>query len=356
METKNPPLALRLCALAKLNTDGAGAITQSIGYSSSNLMSVVAGRRRMPADVIDRLSEALSFNNAGFSNKGIIESWLARKIDDLLRLLELGFDFSVLCRLTTDRETNNPTAVLYKYALLRVSYEGTHKDVVLRMTHDGIDQLLKHPTVQKNHIHSPFPEGLPSFRYLDFGKLKQLKVVVPQDIVSSNQKQLSRVESRHLVDYIYNAVTVVETPSVQGTSIAVASEKVKRHRLYANVIKDAYHLRGSRKPHMAHGVSNRGTALSVEIHPIFIGETHEKVEPAKTANDHLIVVQEHANSVIEVVFEGPRRIVCPEVPAAPEGIKPKSQARMVTVAEFRAMNATVKAADRLSITPAHPKE
>lgn len=356
MEEKNSPLTLRLCALAKLHTDGAGAITQSIGYSSSNLMSVVAGRRRMPTDVIDRLSEALSFNDAGFSNNGTIESLLARKVDDLLLLLELGFDFSVLCRLTTDRETNNPSAVLYKYALLRISFEDTHKVVVLRMTRDGIDELLNHPIVKKNHLHTPFPEGLPFFRYLDFGKLKQLRVVVPQAIVSSAKKQLSQVEIRHLVDYVYNTVTVDEAPSVHGTPLAVASKKVKRHRMYANAIKDAYNLRGSRKPHIAHGSSNQGNALCVEIHPIFVGETHEKVEPSKTANDHLIVVLEHANGVIEVIFEGPRRIVCPEVAAAGEETKPKSRARMVTVSEFRSMNATVKAADRLSNIPAQPKQ
>ncbi len=347
----NSPLALRLCALAKLHTGGAGAITKSIGYSSSNLMSVVAGRRRMPADVIDRLSEALSFNNAGFSNNSIIESWLARKIDDLLLLLELGFDFSVLCRLTTNRETNNPTAVLYKYALLRVRYEDTHKDVVLRMTHDGIDQLLSHPIIQKHNLNTPLPEGLPPFRYLDFGKLKQLRVVAPQSIVSSAQKQLSHAEIRHLVSFIHNTVTVDETQGAQGSSLALASEKVKRHRQYANVIKDAYNLRGSRKPHVAHGVSNRGTALSVEIHPIFAGETHEKVEPAKTANDHLIVLLEHASGVIEVIFEGPRRMVCPEVPASAEESTPSGKARLVTVAEFRALNAAVTTADRLSPPP-----
>ncbi len=356
MEKLNSPLALRLCALAKLHTDGAGAITESIGYSSSNLMSVVAGRRRMPADVIDRLSDALSFTDAGFSNNGIIESWLARKIDDLLFLLELGFDFSVLCRLTTNRETNNPTAVLYKYALLRIRYEDTRKDVVLRMTHDGIDQLLSHPIVQKHHINSTLPEGLPSFRYLDFGKLKQLRVVAPQAIVSSAPKNLSHAEIRRLVNFIHNTVTVDETPDVQVTSLAAASEKVKRHRQYANAIKEAYNLRGSRKPHVAHGVSNRGTAVSVEIHPIFVGETHEKVEPAKTANEHLIVLREHGNGVIEVLFEGPRRVVCPELPASAKENKKNGGARMVTVAEFRALNATVSTTDRLSSAPVDPKE
>jgi hypothetical protein len=351
MESLNSSLALRLCALAKLHTGGAGAITESIGYSSSNLMSVVAGRRRMPSDVIDRLSEALSFNDAGFSNNGIIESWLARKIDDLMHLRELGFDFSVLCRLTTNRETNNPTAVLYKYALLRVRYEHTHKNVVLRMTRNGIDQLLSHPIIQKHHLNSHPPEGLPSFRYLDFGKLKQLRVVPPQSIVSSAQEQLSQAEIRLLVSFIHDTVTVDEAPGAQGTSLAVASEKVKRHRQYANVIKDAYNLRGSRKPHVAHGISNRGTALSVEIHLIFAGETHEKVEPAKTANDHLIVLLEHASGVIEVLFEGPRRMVCPEVPASAEEGKPSGKARLVNVAELRALNAAVTTADRLSPLP-----
>lgn len=359
MKAKNSSLSLQLCGLVKLHSDGAAAITESIGYTSSNLMSVIAGRRRIPDDVVVRLCEALSYSEDGFTNSGNIESWLARKVEDVLYLLEVGFDLRVMCRIATHRESNNPEAVLYKYALLRVMYAGTYRDVVLRMTRDGIDKLLSHPRLGRSHLlQQKQPDNLPWFgKDLDFGKLKQLHVSPPNG-VSLTPHRVGSKEVLGLVSFIHDSVKADEKPSASGTSLALAlaTEKVKRHRAYADAIKAAYNLRGSRQPHAAHGSSNDGAPLSVEIHPIFVGETHERVEPAKTANDHLIVVQEHTNGVIEVIFEGPRQVVYPASPATENQSKPKLKPRIITVAEFRLLNATVKHSDRLLITPVNAEK
>lgn len=358
MKAKNSSLTLQLCALVKLHSDGAAALTESIGYTSSNLMSVIAGRRRIPDDVVVRLCEALSYSEDGFTNSGTIESWLARKVEDVVFLLEVGFDITVMCRIATHREPSNPEAVLYKFALLRVMYAGTYRDVVLRMTRDGIDKLLSHPRLANSRLLQQQRDDLPYFgKDLEFGKLKRLHASPPQG-VSLTPNRVSRKEVLGLVSFIHDSVKADEKPRPSSTSLALAlaTEKVKRHRLYADAIKNAYKLRGSRQPHAAHGSSNDGVPLNVEIHPIFIGETHERVEPAKTANEHLIVVQEHANGVIEVIFEGPRHVVYPAMPAKEDQSNTKVRARMITVAEFRMLNATVKHSDRLLIEQVSTKK
>lgn len=344
MKTSNSLFVLRLCALSRLHTDGAGALAESVGYSSSNLMSVLAGRRGMPEDVATRLSAALSFSAEGFSNSGAIEPWLARRVDDLLLLKEQGFQLRVLSRLVTDREQGNALSVVYKFILLQVIYQGTQRFVVLRMTKNGIDELLKYPEFA---LENPGPAliNLPAFRYRKLDKLMRLQAVAPSRLVKVGRGQLQSADIAVLVNVIFQKTEEEQVgDEIAASPLPMAAEKMRRHRLYVSTIKEAYRLRGGRQPHVAYGVNQRGQEVPIEIHPVFVGEMHELVKPAKTALEHLIVVLEHQNGVIEVLYEGPRKLISKTV----EGNTNSGRPRRVAVDEFRALNAQVLASDRLA--------
>lgn len=344
MKNLDSMFVLRLCALSRLHTDGAGALAESVGYSSSNLMSVLAGRRGMPEDVAARLSAALSFNDEGFSNSGAIEPWLVRRVDDLLLLKELGFQLRVLSRLITDREQGNASSVIYKFILLQVIYRNTHRFAVLRMTKNGVDGLLQHPEFAFKEL-KPASLNLPAFRYRKLDKLMRLQAVAPPGLVKVGRGPLESSEIAGLVNVIYQKTEEEqESDEIAASPLPFAAEKMRRHRLYVATIKDAYRLRGGRQPHVAYGVNRKGQEVPIEIHPVFAGETHELVKPAKTAQEHLIVMLEHSNGVIEVLYEGPRQLISKIV----EGDANSGRPRRIALDEFRALNSQVPAADRLA--------
>jgi len=342
MEFTSSAFSLQLCALSRVNTDGYKAVALSVGYGSSNLGSVFHGRRKMPADIAEKISQALAFNSTGFTNSGLIESAIARDVQSVLDLVENGFDVKLICRLRSDRERKYPDKVLYKFALLQVSFNNTHRFLVLRMTRDGIDQLWTKRSLKASSANS----NQKDFDYDKLNELMRLKLTASEKFLRNNQTALSTEQVTELVDVIYQIVESGDGSahmriSREATQLKHA-DRTRRHRQYVSIVKSIYGLSSGREPFKSTGRTKLHESVPVEIHPIFREDSDEQVRIATSDLEQLIILQEHVQNVIEIIYEGPRHLITGINEAGP-----KSKNLTLKPAEFREYNVKVRDNSRL---------
>ncbi len=294
---QNKEHVVRLCLLAKLHMRGASALTRTIGYTTSNLISVLVGRFNMSPAVEARLGEALGFNSEGFHQTGKVVSWLARQVDDVLQLLDHGFEIQLLSRFISDRETagsKTKRSVLYQIALLHVKYGQTDRFVVLRMTQGGIDKLLHADQMKKRVLLEGGSVVQSRYRYLDLPAWMEIDAMP----WSTDQlRQLKTIDAQR--DWLLNWLS--EHVKLQ-TAIDGDQETAFRNKLRSMLVA-SYDLRTEQDGSL-YGVTNAGQQRKVSVEIQRATETYLELVAEQLA-EHLVVCWEHAQGLVEVLYEGP---------------------------------------------------
>jgi hypothetical protein len=101
-------------------------------------------------------------------------------------------------------------------------------------------------------------------------------------------------------------------------------------------------LSSGREPFKSTGRTKLHESVPIEIHPIFREDADEQVRIATSDLEHLIILQEHDHNVIEIVYEGPRKLIT----GVQEG-NSKAKSLTLTPNDFRALNAKVHTNARL---------
>lgn len=296
---QNKEHVVRLCLLAKLHMRGAAALTRKIGYSTSNLISVLVGRYKMSPSVEARLGEALGFNSEGFHQTGKVVSWLARQVDDVLHLLDHDFEIQLLARFISDREIAGSTtkrSVLYQMALLHVKFGQTDRFVVLRMTQGGIDKLLEAHQMKKRVLLAGESVCQSRYRYLDLSAWMQ----VDASPWSEDHLQLPTMAEQRdfLLSWLSEHVKL--QPKVDGDEETPVDTKLR------SMLLASYELR-SEQDGCLRGVTTMGQQRKVSVRSQRAIEPHIELV-ADELLEHLIVCRVHALGLVEVLYEGPTRL------------------------------------------------
>lgn len=291
---------VRLCLLAKLHMRGATALTRKIGYTTSNLISVLVGRYNMSPSVEARLSEALCFSSEGFQPTGKVVSWLARQTDDVLQLLDHGFEIQLLARFISDRETAGSTtkrSVLYQIALLHVKFGQTDRFVVLRMTKGGIGKLLEADQMKQRVLLAGESVCQSRYRYLDLPAWMEI------DAIPWSEDQLQQLQTMdEQRDWLLNWLSehVKQQPTVEGDQETPFNTKLR------SMLLASYELH-TQQDGSLRGVSSMGQQRKVSVRSQQATEPYVELDADKLF-EHLIVCREHAQGLVEVLFEGPTRL------------------------------------------------
>jgi hypothetical protein len=92
----------QLTLLARAHTHGAAQLADAIGIKSKKLNAIMNLRSPMPAEVKDGLAKELGFELCGFNDERF-ESWLVRRVEDLIKLEQHGFKVTPTIRLGRSR-------------------------------------------------------------------------------------------------------------------------------------------------------------------------------------------------------------------------------------------------------------
>lgn len=297
---QNKEHVVRLCLLAKLHMRGAAALTRKIGYTTSNLISVLVGRFNMSPAVEARLGEALGFNSEGFHQTGKVVSWLARQVDDVLHLLDHGFEIQLLARFISDRETAGSTtkrSVLYQMALLHVKFGQTDRFVVLRMTQGGIGKLLEADQMKKRVLLVDGSVFQSRYRYLDLPAWMEIDAM-PWSADHLRQLQTMDEQRDWLLNWLSERVKL--QPTVDGDQETPFDTKL------SSMLLASYELRIEQDGSLR-GVTSMGQQRKVSVRSQRATEPYIELDADKLL-EHLIVCREHAQGLVEVLFEGPTRL------------------------------------------------
>jgi hypothetical protein len=258
----------------------------------------------MNVSVEKRLGEALGFYPDGFNHSGQVVSWLARSVDDVVQLLEHGFDIEILARFKSDREssgTKTKRSVLYQLALLRVSFAETERFVVLRMTQQGIDRLLAVPKMNDRVLLDDGQIAQVHYRYLDMPAWSDIEAM-PWS--SAQQMQLSSTEEkRHtLLGWLTSYIKQLRTEtSVRATSGDKFEQQVK------SLVTAAYHLRTGLEGRLF-GVTY--VAQDVPVRVVVLRAGQDFLELTNDAQiGQTVVCAEHVQGLVEILFEGPTQLL-----------------------------------------------
>lgn len=297
---QNKEHVIRLCLLARLHKKGAAALTRTIGYSTSSLISVLAGRCNMNVSVEKRLGEALGFYPDGFYHSGQVVSWLARNVDDVVQLLEHGFEIEILARFKSDREmsgTKTKRSVLYQLALLRVSFAETERFVVLRMTQQGIDRLLEVPKMNDRVLLDDGRIAQAHYRYLDMPAWSDIDAMpwsADQQIQHSSLEEKRHTLLGWLTSYIKQ---LGNETSIRATSGEKFEQQVE------SLVTAAYHLRTGQDGRLF------GVTYAAQEVPVRVLVLRSEQEFLELSNDmsveQAVVCAEHVQGLVEILFEGP---------------------------------------------------
>lgn len=330
---QNKEHVIRLCLLARLHKKGAAALTRTIGYSTSSLISVLAGRCNMNVSVEKRLGEALGFYPDGFYHSGQVVSWLARNVDDVVQLLEHGFEIEILARFKSDREmsgTKTKRSVLYQLALLRVSFAETERFVVLRMTQHGIDRLLEVPKMNDRVLLDDGGIAQAHYRYLDMPAWSDIDAMpwsAAQQIQHSSLEEKRHTLLGWLTSYIKQLGT--ET-SVRATSGDKFEQQVK------SLVTAAYHLRTGLEGRLF-GVTYVAQDVPVRVVVLRAGQDFLELT-TDVSMEQTVVCAEHIQGLVEILFEGPNHWLNDTVwPKQMSSTQPKK----IWAHQLRARNAEV---------------
>jgi hypothetical protein len=328
---------IRLCMLARLHKKGAAALTRTIDYSTSSLISVLAGRCNMNVTVEKRLGEALGFYADGFYHSGQVVSWLARNVDDVVQLLEHGFEIEILARFVSDREksgTKTKRSVLYQLALLRVSFGETERFVVLRMTQQGIDRLLAVPRMNDRVLLDDGRIVQAHYRYLDMSAWMDIDAM-PWNATQEKTHYSSEEKRRMLLAWL--------TEHVKSQSIEVSAPALSFETKLNNMLIFSYDLRIEKDGSLV-GVTNLGQIRRVCVCVQRAIQSKIELPPPEQLAEHLIVCVEHMDGLVEIAFEGPTKQALHRV----SSIRDKSTGPIPTSAyDIRLSNMMVLYEDRL---------
>ena len=306
---QNKEHVVRLCLLAKLHMRGAAALTRKIGYTTSNLISVLVGRYNMSPSVEARLSEALCFNSEGFHPSAKVVSWLARQVDDVLHLLDHGFEIQLLARFISDRETAGSTtnrSVLYQMALLHVKFGQTDRFVVLRMTKGGIGKLLEADQMKQRVLLAGESVCQSRYRYLDLPAWMEIDAI-PWSEDQLQQLQTMDEQRDWLLNWLSEHVKLQPTVDGDGDGDGDGDDETPFDTKLRSMLFASYELR-SEQDGCLRGVTTMGQQRKVSVRSQRATEPYIELA-AEGLFEHLIVCQERVQGLVEVLYEGPTRHV-----------------------------------------------
>lgn len=244
-----------------------------------------------------RLGAALGFNSEGFHQTGKVVSWLARQSDDVLQLLDHGFEIQLLARFISDRESagsKTKRSVLYQMALLHVKFGQTDRFVVLRMTQGGIDKLLEADRMKKRALLAGGSVTQSRYRYLDLPAWMEIDAT-PWSTDQRQQLQTMDAQRDWLLNWLSEHVKL--QPTVDG------DQEIPFGTRLSSMLFASYDLRAEQDGTL-HGVTNAGQQRKVSVQIQRSTETYHELVAEQLA-EHLIVCREHAQGLVEVLFEGP---------------------------------------------------
>ncbi len=128
---KNSEHADLLLALARLAPNGARALAVDAGVDDQRFQRVLAGRLNMPQDVSEALAKQLAFDVRGFDDCVVMSS-ICKQIEDLERLEQLGFRWSTVCRVASQRELQGGSP-LQRYLICKLIFRSSLRVLIVRM-------------------------------------------------------------------------------------------------------------------------------------------------------------------------------------------------------------------------------
>lgn len=360
----------RLIALSRLHYKGLSSIAASLGYSKGTFSLFVSGQRPIPEKTRTALGNELAFEECGFNDQRL-ESWLARSVEDLARLQELGFIVSPLTKLVSSRDIaaqkdRSKKGAQHQFLIARVSFIRSHRDVIVRATREKMIEFL-----------ATFPDEL-NLREMEFDYAKRERLykicdVVKKDLTPSctplSEQPTVLLDEIQSLEKAINRMVAEDRRAVScdlsTSSGAEPPTRLRRHRLYVRTVRKVFGISRSENVPGGHAVRKNGNKVEVEVHPIFVGETSELIEDKRPSDTHLVVIKEHVTGMLEVVFEGPRNIIFETneadtiIPSrSPSGRSSEEvrRGRKVSVKELRDLNSRVHSDQRLTTTEDDARE
>lgn len=352
----------RLIALARLHSKGLSSLASKLGHKQSNFSLIASGQRPMPERTRLALREILSFEECGFNDLRL-ESCLMRSLEDMQQLQAVGFVVTPITRLVSSRDIaarkdNSKRGAPYQFLVARLSFISSHRAIILRAAREIMDAFLKESFPDAEIQEAPF----------DYSKRKLLQDVLeiqkmgltpscervellPPITITETGRLKKQVES--ILDRDVRPVSPELSATDKRDNVA---NRLRRHRLYVEAIRKTFGI--SRTQNIGgHAFRKDGEKVEIEIHPVFVGERSEQVLFKEDQNSHLIVVLEHDNGVIEIIFEGPRQLIFENqavIVLRPSTVRERQfgapdelLGRIVTVNELRELNRLVPSRRRL---------
>jgi hypothetical protein len=307
MYDSNTPFIL---AVAKLHTGGVAAVADAVGQQRSSLFAALAGKRSVPAHVLDKIARFLGIESAGFSWH-IVQPWLARADADLFALEQLNAKVTVLARIQSSTEKSRGTAQKH-YFLLKIEVEDTARYAVVRMRPSVSDEFQKRKKARQ------VASYVVDYRHI--GSLHTLSVDVDSDdplalfvrtVIADGSEQHSEAAQSALNLALAKSASQAALKQIQvhPDSSVVSLPPGLVQEIALDLANEIYRLQVLERPaSQAVGTTYEGRPITIKIMTILDDNLHLTARLIKTQSQHLLVFKAHRISgfpVFEVVFDGP---------------------------------------------------
>jgi hypothetical protein len=303
----NAPFIL---AVAKLHTGGVAAVADAVGQQRSSLFAALAGKRPVPAHVLDKMARFLGVDRNGFSGR-VVQPWLARDDADLFALEQSNAEVTVRARIQSSTEKSRGTAQKH-YFLLQIDAGDTVRYAIVRMRPSVSEEFQKRKTAIE------VARYVADYRHV--GALHTLSADIDTDdplalFVRAVLREGSQIHSSSAQDALDIAVEKatalanldqmhkgLRAPAVlQNPALAQEIGLDLAHEIFALQVLD-------KQATEAVGKSHAGRPVTIKVMSTLDDSLHLTARLIKTRPQHLLVLKAHRINgfpVFEVVFDGP---------------------------------------------------
>jgi hypothetical protein len=307
MYDSNTPFIL---AVAKLHTGGVAAVADAVGQQRSSLFAALAGKRPVPAHVLDKMARFLGIESAGFSWH-IIHPWLARDDADLFALEQLDAGVTVLARIQSSTEKSRGTAQKH-YFLLKIEVGDTVRYAIVRMRPSVSDEFQKRKKARQ------VVRYVADYRHI--GSLHTMSADVDSDdplavfvrtVLQDGSEQHSETAQDALNLALEKSTSQAALKQIQdhpGSSVVSLTPGLAQEiamdlacKIYTMQFLD-------RQVGEAVGKTNVGRPITVKVMSNLDDSVHFTPRLIKTRPQHLLILKAHRINgfpVFEIVFDGP---------------------------------------------------
>jgi hypothetical protein len=299
-----------ILVLAKLHTGGVAAVADAVEQQRSSLFAALAGKRPVPAHVLEKMARLLGIDSAGFS-RHIVQPWLARDDGDLFALEQLGARITVLARIQSSTEKSGGTAQKH-YFLLRAEAGKTVRYAIVRMRPSVSDAFQRRKQI--DHI----AKYVADYRHIaalhtlsaDIDTSDPLAFFV-REVLHDGAKKHSDAAQNLLNLALKESATLATLEQVhEGTKAPVILlNPALVQEIALGVACDIYMMQIlDRQAGEAIGKTNAGRPITIKVMSSPDDNVTFTLRLVKTRPQHLLILKAHRTNafpVFEVAFDGP---------------------------------------------------